>query len=94
MPDVRFATVVSCAIGVMSALIGLAAAVMLAAAQTAPDTWVIDHVNIVDGNGGGVIRDGTIVVEGGRIRAAGRRQAVATTRGRTLNRPASGPSRA
>jgi hypothetical protein len=34
----------------------------LAAAQQSPDLTIIDHVNIIDGNGGQVIRDGVIVV--------------------------------
>ena len=43
------------------------------AAQQPTDLLVIDHVNIVNVQGGQTIRDGAIVIEGGRIRDVGRR---------------------
>lgn len=45
----------------------------LFAAQQPSDLFVIDHVNIVNVQGGQTIRDGAIVIEGGRIRDVGRR---------------------
>jgi imidazolonepropionase-like amidohydrolase len=37
---------------------------------------VIDHVNIVDGTGSPILRNGAIVIEGGRIRDIGRRGTI------------------
>ena len=58
-------------------LICLAALQLLvASAQQPANLLVIDHVNIVDGVGGLVIRNGAIVIEGQRIRQIGRRGTI------------------
>src|SRR5262245_12639451 len=41
--------------------------------QQKPNLLVIDHVNIVDGTGVPILRNGVIVIEGQRIRDIGRR---------------------
>src|SRR5688572_18197056 len=51
----------------------IAVVASLFAAQQPSDLFVIDHVNIVNVQGGQTIRDGAIVIEGGRIRDVGRR---------------------
>jgi imidazolonepropionase-like amidohydrolase len=52
---------------------GALALSLLAAAQQPAKLLVIDHVNIVDGTGALVLRNGVIVIEGQRIRDIGRR---------------------
>lgn len=66
-------------------LVWLFVAAYVAAQQPASDLFVIDHVNIIDGNGGATIRDGAIVIEGGRIRDIGRRGVVRVPEQQVLN---------
>jgi imidazolonepropionase-like amidohydrolase len=56
-----------------SALLVLLGVAALAGPQQPQNLLVIDRVNIVDGRGGPVIRNGVIVIENGRIRDIGRR---------------------
>lgn len=67
---------------------GLAALLTLltvSLAQQTPEEWlVIDHVNIFDGNGGPVLKNGVIIVQGDRIRDIGRRGTIRARPGVTI----------
>jgi imidazolonepropionase-like amidohydrolase len=67
---------------------GLAALLVLltiSLAQQEPDELlVIDHVSFFDGNGGPVIRNGAIVIQGDRIRDIGRRGNIKSGPGVTI----------
>jgi imidazolonepropionase-like amidohydrolase len=54
------------------------------AQQPSPELLVIDHVTIFDGNGGPVLKDGVIVVQGDRIRDIGRRGRISGGKGVTI----------
>jgi imidazolonepropionase-like amidohydrolase len=53
-------------------------------ATASSNLLVIDHVNIFDGTGGVVLRNGVIVVEGERIRDIGRRGSIKGGKGVTI----------
>jgi len=66
-------------------LVGLLALLTLSLAQQSPEEMlVIDHVNIFDGNGGPVIKNGVIIVQGDRIRDIGRRGNIKARPGVTI----------
>src|SRR5215207_5865500 len=55
------------------ALTGFSFALILFAQDKPEETLVIDHVTYFDGNGGPVIKNGAIVIQGDRIKNIGRR---------------------
>jgi imidazolonepropionase-like amidohydrolase len=55
-----------------------------ASAQQSVPVMVIDRVTIIDGTGTPTLEDGAIVVEGGRIRAIGRRDTIPRVPGATV----------